>query len=130
MQRACESCGETFEARRSDRMYCGERCKKRAQRGHKAGTVVPLPSGTVGTASSLVEAVRAELEEADRLESWLGQQALTLATRIAAGQDTGSGLAALNREFRSTMAEAVKGVNAPTSAIAKHKDELAARRRA
>lgn len=121
MERVCGSCGVTYEAHGNRAKYCGERCKKRAQRGH---LVVPLPVDE----PALVLQTRRELTEAERLDTWQGQQALGMATRIAAGQDTGSGLAALNREFSRAMAEALKGAKVATSAVDQRKDELAARR--
>lgn len=77
-----------------------------------------------------MQAVEAELETVDRLGTVLGQAAVGLAQRIEQNRDTGSALAALNRELRATVAEAVKGAGAPRSAISRHRDELAARRRA
>ncbi len=73
--------------------------------------------------------LHAELETAGRLETFLGQHALTLARRIAGGRETGSAVSALSKELRAVRAEALKGVGAPASALQQHRDELAARRR-
>ena len=72
----------------------------------------------------LVAAVRAELEAADRLSTVAGQHALELARRIAAAPEMSSGVAALSRELRAVMGEALAGVGAAADPV----DELRARR--
>lgn len=127
MKRTCESCSGPYEAVRSNARFCSERCKKRAQRGHLAQVPTVLAAGTpAGTA--LVTAITQELEAAGRLDSALGQATLALAQRIEAGQDTGSAVAALSREMRGTLAEALKGAVQAQSTLGQRKDELAARR--
>lgn len=71
-------------------------------------------------------ATRARLEAAGRAGDALGLAALTLARRIDADIDTGSGLVALVREHAQTLAAAMEGV-APTQDPL---DELNARREA
>ena len=80
--------------------------------------------------SGLSDAVRAELMEAGRLETSLGQAALVLAVRVEGGRDTGAAIASLTREMRATLLEAVKGAKAQSSRLESYRDELAARRRA
>jgi len=65
-----------------------------------------------------------ELEQAGRLDTRLGQMAVALAEKLAAGRDTGSAMAAVSREFRSVMDEAMRGAMIETDEL----DELAARR--
>lgn len=60
-----------------------------------------------GPPGRLTEATRVELAAAGRLETPAGQQAVMLAERLDAGQDTGSGIAALSRELRATMVVAM-----------------------
>jgi hypothetical protein len=60
-----------------------------------------------GSPGRLSAATRAELAAVGRVESPAGQQALMLAERLDAGQDTGSGIAALSRELRATMVVAM-----------------------
>lgn len=130
MRKTCAMCPTEFEAKRSAAKYCSERCKKRAQRrpgGTKAAKVLAIsaepPSETPlgGTAA----ATAAELERAGRLETALGQAALALAYRIDAGVgETGSSLAALVREHRATLAEAVRDARQKADPL----DELRARR--
>jgi hypothetical protein len=128
VKRTCESCGGPYEAIRSNARFCSERCKKRGQRGHLAQVAEvatdPAPD------ADLSAAVLAELEAAGRVHTAAGQSALTLARRIEAGQDTGSAIAALNKEMRATLAEAVTGANVATSALQQRRDELAALRAA
>jgi hypothetical protein len=70
--------------------------------------------------------VIAELTEAGRLQTSAGQAAVALASRIDAGAESSSGLAALTREMRAAMAEATANVAQTGDAL----DELRARREA
>ena len=65
-----------------------------------------------------------ELDAAGRGDSAIGRAALVMAAKIQNGKESGSSLAALNREWRATMAEAVRGVAVAEDPI----DELRARR--
>ena len=131
MQRRCESCGKTYEAARKTSKFCGGTCRVRASRGALApseATLAVLPDPD--PSSGLVAMVEKELRDAGRLDTFLGQAAVTLARRIMADQDTGSAIASLNREMRATVTEAMKGAAVARSAVDRRKDELAARRRA
>jgi hypothetical protein len=77
------------------------------------------PTGTLG-------AVISELTTAGRLETSAGQAAIALATRIDEGAESSAGLAALTRELRAAMAEALANVTEAGDAL----DELRARREA
>lgn len=123
MHATCAGCGRGFEAQRKTARYCGSNCRVRAHRG----TVAPIraadpPDSTPpavaeprspdpdpeGVDQELVAAARRELVAAGRLDSVLGQQALQLAARMcSAAPETGSAFAALSRELRAVMAEAV-----------------------
>ncbi len=124
--RICESCGGPYEAVRATARFCSERCRKRAQRGHVIDLPIAADSGTPDTALST--RVAAELTHAGRLDTSLGQGALVLARRIEEGRDTGTAVAALVRELRAVLADAVKGAQTG-SALDGYRDELAARRR-
>jgi hypothetical protein len=130
VQRHCDTCGKSYEAKRQTSRYCTAVCRTKASRAgvaapRQSATVVPLPSRDEG----LAERTETTLRDAARLGTWQGQAALAVAKRIeTARMDTGSAYAALHRELRSAMAEALKGVDAPQSAVQKHRDELAARR--
>ena len=127
MTRQCDSCGTTYEPKRSNSRYCSGRCRTRASRsGRNGARVVPLaPVVAEVPVGSVVDATRAELEAAGRAESPMGMAALALAARIDSQQDTGSGLAAAVRALGETLAAALKGAEAASTL-----DELKARRRA
>lgn len=110
---------------RADQRYCSERCSKRARRQQ---AVVPLHTADAPRTDmpSLVESVRTELRRADAESSGLGVSALLLAAQIDSRQESGSALAALNRELRATLAEATRGQ--VKSGLASMRDELAQRR--
>ena len=125
MQRQCEACGATYEAKRSTSRFCpGSTCRSRARRGAKVSQLRPdAPE------AGLVAAVRRELVDADRLETALGQAAVGLAERITSGADTGSAVASLTRELRVTLEAATAGARVAASPLAQMRDELAERRR-
>jgi len=87
-------------------------------------SVVPVSDDVVDLPVGLVGSVTAELESARRLASADGQAALTLASAIAGGGQTGSGLAALVRELRATLTAATAGAGVVDDPV----DELRARR--
>ena len=137
MQRACDSCGASYEAKRKNSRFCSGTCRVRASRGAVTpavrASVSSLPPPVVEPEESslgLVVAVRQELEDAHRLETSLGQASLALAVRLESKGDTGAAVASLNRELRATLAEAVKGAHVAKSTLQSYRDELAARRRA
>lgn len=110
-ERDCDQCGTRYETKRPDSSkYCSARCRNR--HGRDAGppadsNVVDLP-GTQA-AASVVTATRAELAASGRLDSHLGQAALALADRIDNARAV-MGFAAMVKELRDTMREAVKDV--------------------
>jgi hypothetical protein len=128
MRKSCTECGEEFEAKRDTAKYCGERCKKRAQRrpsapSAPAAPVVELPAESF--AGSLTAATLADLERAGRVDTADGQAALALARRVDLGaKETGASLAALVREHRAALAEAVRDAETAADPL----DELRARR--
>ncbi len=127
MERSCQSCGGTYETKRSNARFCSARCNKRAQRGQVVSppaVLVPAP----GAGSVLVAAVTRELEAAGRLDTALGQTVLVLAGRVESGSHTGSAVASLVRELRVSLAEAVQGASRPADPLAVMRDELARRR--
>jgi hypothetical protein len=129
MDHSCEGCGKRFQARRGAKT-CSATCRKRVSDRLKAVGGTTAPPGNVGPAPTpqaqpeLVAAVAAELEAAGRLDTALGRQALRLAQRMHSEFDTGSAIAALSKELRATMAEALKDA----TPVADPLDELAARR--
>lgn len=73
---------------------------------------------------SAVEATRQALEEADRLSSAAGVNALLLAAKLDAGGDTGSAMAALSKQHLAALDEALKGARVASNPL----DELRERR--
>jgi hypothetical protein len=122
MKRTCEVCGVEFEAQRSTAKACSSSC--RARKSMDGGQVRALP--TKPPVSGLVESVRSEFAAAGREESALGQAALVIAGRIASGDEPASAVAALNRELRATLSEALRTTS--RSAVGSLRDELAERR--
>ncbi|QBI97245.1 hypothetical protein KD930_gp01 [Mycobacterium phage Kevin1] len=128
MRRECAVCGQPFEAQRPQAKYCGETCRKRAQRGGiaKQKQQAPLtPPASATPAGGLIETVQAALEEADRLHTIAGQHALELARRIVYAPGMNTGVAALSKQLQAVLAEALAGA---ASVAADPVDELKARR--
>lgn len=129
----CESCGQPFERRNVTQRFCSGLCRKRGSRGHlqpSAGGPRPggAPAARPDEPNTLVEAARRQLEEAGRADTYLGQQALVLASLLATGAGTPSALASVSRELRETMVAALRGADAPASAVQARRDEVAAMR--
>jgi len=72
----------------------------------------------------LADTVRDELRSAGQLNSALGAQAVRLAERMESPFDTGSAIAALSRELRAVMTEALQDASRAVDPL----DELAQRR--
>jgi hypothetical protein len=133
MQRACESCGRSYEAKTKRSRFCqDQRCvrerargRKRVQR-HPPATVVELRAAKKEPLpSSVTAATVAELDAAGRVGSALGQAALALARRLdESSADTGSSVASMVKELRATITEAVRSGQGAADPV----DELRERR--
>jgi len=129
--RNCNFCGRPYEAKHvTTSKFCGVNCRNRNARGAPPPPTPPVVSLSQAddgdtTTNDLNKATKAELEAAGKLDTSLGQQAMSLAVRMG-GFDTGGGLAALSRELRAVMAEATHGAKASVDVV----DELRARRNA
>ena len=115
--RACTVCGAKYETKRPDSSkYCSTRCKNRKLRGagppEDLAPVVDLPVKP----SSVVAVTRAELEVVGRLNTHLGQAALAAADRIENSRAI-NGFAALLKEYRDTMREAMADVEHDSDAL-------------
>ena len=122
MRKQCAVCSEPFEAKRNTAKYCSRRCSVRAARQPK-----PEPAGQmpVDPDSELWTATLNELAAAARVASASGQAALLLARRLDSQMtETGSSVAAMVREHRAALADALKGASAEVNPL----DELRARR--
>lgn len=124
MQRHCDSCGTTYEAKRKSSRFCSDTCRKRAQRAPQ--TVKPEESSTEALRRlyELEYTTRSQLEAVGRLNTVLGQQALMLAHRICSPMETGGAVASLSKEFRAVMDAAMDGVDVAENPL----DELRERR--
>ena len=127
-------CGTTFQARNPRAKYCSDRCRKRGQRGQRAGgAVVELPTSPADGDEApklgpVAAATARELEQVGRLDTALGQACMAMARRLdLPGRDTGSALAAVAARLESLLATATKGAGKPT-APQQLRDELAERR--
>lgn len=106
----CEApdCVVEFEPARSTAKYCSATCRQRANRARKAADESVEADAEKGKAEhALVRAVRLELEQAGKDQTFNGQLALQLARRLT---DVGEkGPTALSKELREVMAVALAG---------------------
>ena len=130
MQKDCESCGRAFEARGRAK-YCGGTCRKRAHDKRQAAKAngadpgdTPAYDPSIISGRALLVSVVAQLAQAERLNTYAGQQAVTLADRMCSLHETGSAIASLSKELSRVMALALEGANKTTDPI----DELRQRR--
>lgn len=127
MKRKCDSCGKAYEAKTARSKFCGPTCRVRASRGAVVVALNPPSQDTdqpKADAAGIAPAVARQLEEAKRLDTPLGQAALTLARRIDSSRDTGAAMASMTRELRATLADALQGVAQEGNRV----DDLRARR--
>ncbi len=111
MQATCQACGRPFEAKRQAAKFCGDTCRKRAQRA-PAVPATPRPVERVERASEsgLVAVVRRDLLEAGVLDTIAGQQAMAIAERIASPHETGAAVASLSKQLQAVVSEALGSV--------------------
>ena len=113
LARACARTGCDEHVPSARATYCSGACQKAVARARSRGemgdgrNVVGLPR--VGAISSVVAATRTELAAAGRLDNYLGQAALAAAERLD-GSRAVQGYAAMLKEYRDTMREAVADV--------------------
>ena len=125
LTRPCEACGAPMTAPRANKRFCSDGCRADTHAGRALSAAVrALPPAPAD--ESIVAAVRAELTGAGRHTSAVGRSALHLAGLIESNTVPPAALAALNKELRATLAEALQ--ISTTSAVATIRDELAARR--
>lgn len=120
------TCGKTFEARSAKARYCSDRCRKRKGKAD----VLELSTQEADALGPVTLATIAELQDAGRFTTALGQTCLALANRLDhPGLDTGSAVAAVARQLEAALATATKGAGKKT-APQSLRDELAERRAA
>ncbi len=130
-QATCARCSVEFAAHNKRARFCSAKCRVDAHKARKAGKpeAAPKPAAKPRRKAKdggTLTAVTAELTAVGRLDSSAGQAAVALARRIDEGAESSSGLAALTREMRAAMAEALAHVEQAGDAL----DELRARREA
>lgn len=130
----CATCKDPFEARSAKATYCSDRCRK--NKGKADVVELTPPAATSETPSTDREpgpveaATAAELEEARKLESALGQACIVLARRLDLSTfENGGALATLTARLEATLATVTKGTGKKTSPQTL-RDELAERRAA
>ena len=127
MQRSCDVCGVTYEAKRPNAKFCSDTCRKRHQRGARKPErpeVAPV-ADIARSIGEIEESTAAALDETGRLETPLGRTALRLARRLDDPErETGQGLASLAKQFEAVFTSATAGVDVEDDPI----DELRAAR--
>lgn len=121
----CAQCGESFEAARTTRRFCGPRCQKQSRRAMPRTTPEPVAVDVDADGEEtprILVVTRTEVERMQKTDTVLGQQALELAARLASPKDTGSAIAAVSRELDRVMLRLQSGA-------AQAEDQLASARR-
>lgn len=119
MNASCARCGASFVPRQVSSRFCSPQCRKDAYRARRKGepeAVAQVVAFPVVAGTSVAQVARGELAAAGRLETHLGQAALALAERIDNARAV-MGFAQLVREFRVTMAEAVRDADDESDAL-------------
>ncbi len=116
---SCAACRRPLTGKRSDARFCDATCRKRGSRRPETPVAAETPDS-----GGLLDALRRELDDAGRLETALGQQAIALAVKLASPHDTGSAMAAVSRELRAVREEALRGAEQAADPL----DELRLRR--
>lgn len=119
-QHSCTVCGKAFETSRSHARYCSSTCRGKALKSRKAegAEVVTLRTSPVVDADGLVGAVTVQLQAAEKLSTYGGQQALVVAMRLqSSGGDTGAAVAALSKELERLMSVLMADVRSEPDAI-------------
>lgn len=127
MKRNCARCERRYEARNAQSRYCSPSCRTLAARERKAGKVISdVTVEVTPRASAVTSSVEVTLAKAGRLSHPSAQAALSLARRIDEGAESSAGHAALVREMRAALAEALDRVKVSSDPV----DELRSRREA
>lgn len=118
MRKACAGCGRPFEAANARRRTCSDKCRKAVSRNARIAPAdetpgrdaSPKPEAPERAPGPLWLVTFAELTAADRLDTPLGQLALEHAAALDDPRraDTGSARAALSKEYRAALAEAMR----------------------
>lgn len=121
--RSCEVCSLEFEAARPNARYCSPAHRTQASRDRARARTQDLDAQAQD--GFVTRATRRELTEGDRADTAAGLAALALAHRIDhAERETGSSFAAVVREHRRTLADALRNLIPKGDAV----DELKRKR--
>ena len=117
MERTCDACGASYEAKRKTSRYCSDRCRMRQLRSGPADrprlrvvTEAPVVIGDVEVDlehATILGAVLAELATARTASTPLARLAISHAKVLddPYSKDSASARAALSRELRAVLAE-------------------------
>lgn len=138
-ERNCDFCGEVYIAKMPNSRFCRGSCRVRNHQAKVldqqvkavlAGETVEIVDGEEVSVVpkyvppvDLVSITRRTLEDANKLETVAGQQALRLAEAMC-GRETGAGLASLSKALTTVMEEIAGGTSVADDML----DELRARR--
>lgn len=111
MLRACDSCGATMAAKSPRARFCSDRCRKRFSRSPTSKAPVTGIADVLVERHPLVVVTTQTLEDAGVLDTIAGQQAVSLARRIASPHETGSAVASLSKELQAVVRVALARVS-------------------
>lgn len=116
----CQTCGTQFDAKRAAAKFCGDTCRKRAQRTPQA----PLTTGETVT-SGLAVVTASALAAAGVTETIAGQQALFIVRAMTGTAQTGAAIAALSKQLQAVMVEALQSQQRsdPLDELRRRRDE-------
>lgn len=126
-------CGKIFKTTSPRARYCSSTCRSRASRaGTSSPNVISLPVAAAAPAGQaeqsdeplLVATTRRELDDAGKLDTALGQQALLLAMRMCEPFASAAAVASLAKRHSDLIAQLVPPAPGKPDEI----DELTARR--
>lgn len=102
-RRQCQQCAKKFDARRSDAKYCSNRCRQQAfQHAQRTGEHAEL-TACAPTDRSLADAVRAELDRYDALNTVDGMAALQTAEHLCRDTISGTERTSLTKTLAEIM---------------------------
>lgn len=123
--KSCAQCGAPLPVqigRGRRRVKCATCSPPRRPAAAKRAPLAVLP---IAAGESLVDATLAELRAAGVESSALGQAAMLLARRIESGQDSGSAIAQMVKQWQDTITRATAAAEPVTVSLT---DQLKARR--
>lgn len=119
----CQVCDKELVGRQ--KKFCGDRCFERARKRAKRARAEAMPKPEV----SALATTRRVLEEADRLETPAGANAMLLAAKLDACTDTGSAMAALSKQHLAALEAATKNATTTRTELDELRERRAARLR-